>query len=307
MVHALTQTNISWFSVLRTFTTLPEHSSVEHTDFFDWPKFAPEFYPSEYASAFGICLSVNISARSAELAKAVCNLQHYTVERALCLLQHFAFFDNCFGWDSVWNWPEVALCCPCTAVDNQARSGRSFVTGARDKLAGSETLGVRTNEDESWRLSRSSCFIYLCKKSTHSVKHTDFHWLNFWAPWWSSSETRLLRWSACFCFLALVLLFGSFCILSELDVFAQDIHPWLVLQVRPMFLLGCRCTFSNFQVSSDLDQCTRSTRAWTFRSKLHFFPHLAEISHYLFSVLVRQEEFHSSFPWEWLDVGKYLE
>ena len=64
---------------------------------------------------------------------------------------------------------------------------------------------------------------------------------------------RLLRWSACFCHLASVLLLGSFCMLSGPDDFVQDIHPWLDLQGRPIFLLDCRRTFQTSESLLDLD------------------------------------------------------
>ena len=108
---------------------------------------------------------------------------------------------------------------------------------------------------------------------------------------------RLLRCSACFCHLASILLCASFCILSESDDFLQDIHPWLDLQFRPIFILECRCTFQTSESLLDLVQ-KWSTRTSTFQSKPHFLPYFTEIAHYILSVPVRKLEFHASFSWE---------
>ena len=62
---------------------------------------------------------------------------------------------------------------------------------------------------------------------------------------------------------------------------------------------------SKFQVFSESGPI--SIRAWTSRSKLHFFPRPADIALYLLSVAVKKSEFCASFPSRELDEDKFLE
>ena len=93
--HAFTQNQLLKVFRLGTFTSIPEHHSVSNNaHVFDWSNFP---HPSENASTFGLNWS-------AKLTQAVCgrpcskvlvaqvvgflrDLHHYTIERALCLLQ----------------------------------------------------------------------------------------------------------------------------------------------------------------------------------------------------------------------------
>ena len=159
----------------------------KETYFFDWPNFACASDPSEYASTSRFCPSVNFSTEWCKTHKPCLNvlpqvsgflhnLQHYTVERVLCLLQRSRFpqllrsmlYQEFAGGCPVLpahslstNYPSTvdARAERCSSA-NQAQSEKSSATGARDKLAGSETLGVRTTEAVFCRLSESSLFLF---------------------------------------------------------------------------------------------------------------------------------------------------
>ena len=98
------------------------------------------------------------------------------------------------------------------------------------------------------------------------------------------------------------------------------LHPfkdWMLLSM--IFIRGLSCKFVPFSslvvgvlfklpcLFWSWTKIHGVPQAWTFRSKLRFFPHLAAISHYLLSVLVRKLESRSLFAWAWLDVGRSLE
>ena len=107
---------------------------------------------------------------------------------------------------------------------------------------------------------------------------------------------RLLRWSACYCHLASVLLFGSFCILSGPDDFVQDIHPWLDLQVRPIFLLGCRCTFQTSEYFLALDHLNEVRGLQLSKVSRISCRILQKLRITSFRSLCGN--WHASFPWE---------
>ena len=243
------KTNFSRCSVLGTFTSIPEHHSVSNNaHVFDWSNFP---HPSENASTFGLNLS-------AKLTQAVCgrpcskvlvaqvvgflrDVHHYTIERALCLLQilpsrqlfqsmlHQEFPGGC-RLRSV-HFLLTSYLQPLMLV----LRGR-LQQVARDKLASSETLGVRTIESNSLRLSRS--FHFLSKMITISVKPTDVTGRTY------ELHYQILRCCSC----------GSPCFLPS--HFSSPF--WKLLH---LFKIGCFCT--------------RYTSVTCLASSFHFPPGLS--------------------------------
>ena len=186
------------------------------------------------------------------------DLQHCTVEQVLCLQQRSptASVDALSGIfrrlpsvvraliDDKFPATGDARAERCTST-NFSYSERLSATCTREKL----TLRVRTIVAESWRLQHRPVRAYRC------------HWLTF--------EILFLRWIACFfCHLASVLLCGSFCTLSGLDVFVQYLHLRFDSQNSPSFLLGCRWTSKLLRLFST---CTKKHQVpSTVRRKLHF-------------------------------------
>ena len=105
--------------------------------------------------------SMNLSEGTAPFSRFLRDLQYYTVERVLCLLSHspsgqlqrliFYLHRPSECWCSCW---EMSLCWKSILWEVVCN------TCSRQTGASSETLGVRTVEAKSWRLSRSSCFIF---------------------------------------------------------------------------------------------------------------------------------------------------
>ena len=135
---------------------------------------------------------------------------------------------------------------------NQAQSERSSATGARDKLAGSETLGVRTIEAESWRGDRP---VSLSKMVTNSVMRTDV------IGWTCELHYHLLR---CGSYVE-VHVFAFSLQFSFLEAFAS-VQDWMFFSTKYIRDLSCKFVSFSF-LGYRVYFFTLSSLFWTWTNK----------------------------------------